>query len=209
MKKLLSLILAFAMIFALTVTTSASADVVKKGTAVVDGKLDPQYQNSLVLRGLGTKPNVLPDHQDWPYNCTADVYFLYDDARLYVYCDVTDDDVNTLGKAFFEENENAYQSDLVELRFSFNGDPHEVIKVSIDAYGYTMFGLEKHYEMIDYSTFVYKTALTDKGYAIEVSLPCTKGNMDMIKTGQLGFTYSLNDIDDDGNHYEYAEMYDM
>ncbi len=208
MKKILSLILVFSMIFALAITTSAASDVVKKGTAKVDGVLDNAYLNSLVVKDLGTKPNALDEAEvgEWPFTCKADVYFLYDDARLYVYCDVTDDDVMTLGETFLKDY-NAYQTDLIEMRFSFNGDPHNVIKVSVDAYGYTLFGLKHHYEMIDYSTFEYKTAFTDKGYAIEVSMPCTKGQMDMIKAGKLGFTYSLNDLDIDGNHFEYAESY--
>ncbi len=94
------------------------------------------------------------------------------------------------------------------MRFSFDGDPHDIFKVSVDAYGYTMFGLKNHYEKIDYSTFEYKTKLTDKGYGIEVSIPCTKGSLDMIKTGKMGFTYSLNDLTTEGMHYEYAESYD-
>ncbi len=49
MKKLITLILAISMIFTLTVTTSASSDVVKKGTATVDGELDNAYLNSLVI----------------------------------------------------------------------------------------------------------------------------------------------------------------
>ncbi|MBQ8250274.1 MAG: hypothetical protein IJY93_10420 [Clostridia bacterium] len=206
MKKFLTLIIAISMVLTLAVTASANTNVIKKGTAVVDGQLDAAYHNSLVIRDLGTKPNVLVNVAEWPFTCTADVYFLYDDERLYVYCDVTDDDVNTLGKAFLEKY-NAYQTDLIELRFSFNGDPHDVIKCSVDAYGYTLFGLYEHYDKIDYSEFEYKTAFTDKGYAIEISMPCTKGDMDMIKTGKLGFTYSLNDLDNDGNHYEYAEVY--
>ncbi|MBQ8248834.1 MAG: hypothetical protein IJY93_02990 [Clostridia bacterium] len=209
MKKLITLILAISMIFTLAVATSASSDVVKKGTATVDGELDNAYLNSLVIKDCGTKPNALNESEvgAWPFTCKADFYFLYDDSRLYVYCDVTDDDPLTLGKAFLEKY-NTYQVDLVEMRFSFNGDPHDIFKVSIDSHGYTIFGLTAHYEKIDYSTFEYKTKLTDKGYAIEVSIPCTKGDLDMIKTGKLGFTYSLNDLNNDGIHYEYAESYD-
>ncbi len=205
MKKFVTLFLAFALVLSLAITASANLDgAIKKGTAVVDGQLDDVYTDSFSLKGLGTGP-VAPASQEWWNTASADIYFLYDDSYLYICALVSDDDVLSKGEAF-ATGENPYENDNIELRLSLDGS-NDTIKVAVDAYGYACYGLAEHYEKIDYSTIKYAATHTNTSYSVEVAIPCTKGNLDMIKTGKLGFKYQLNDINADGKHVCHATSF--
>ncbi len=206
MKKFATMFLAAALSLSL-LAVGASADfdgAIKKGTAKVDGVLDDAYNYSFSLKDLGTAPNSY--RTEWDNTAKADVYFLYDDTTLYICALVEDDDVLTKGEAF-ATGENPYTNDNIEFRLSLDGSATETIKVAVDAYGYACYGLAAHYDRIDYSTIAYATTYTDTSYVVEVGIPCTKGNLDMIKTGKLGFTYQLNDIDADGKHQNHTTSF--
>lgn len=205
MKKFATLALAAALSLSLAVTASADFDgAIKKGTAVVDGKLDDAYNYSFSIKDLGTAANNYGT--EWWNTATADVYFLYDDSTLYICALIEDDDVLTKGEAF-ATGTNPYQNDNIEFRLSLDGT-QDTIKVAVDAYGYACYGLAAHYDKIDYSTIEYATTYTDTSYVVEVGIPCTKGNLDMIKAGKLGFTYQLNDINADGKHVNHTTSFE-
>ena len=206
MKKLASVILAGALSLSL-LAVSASADfngAIKKGTAKVDGVLDDAYNYSFSLKDLGTAENSYGT--EWWGTATADVYFLYDASTLYICAVVEDDDVLTKGEAF-ATGENPYANDNIEFRLSLDGTT-DTIKVAVDAYGYACYGLAAHYDRIDYSTIKYATTYTDTSYVVEVGIPCTKGQLDMIKAGKLGFAYQLNDINADGKHVNHTTSFE-
>ncbi len=179
-------------------------EVIKKGTALVDGRLDDAYKNSLILGDLGRAPNAYGT--EWSGTAEADIYFLYDSVSLYICAVVEDDDVLTKGEAYATGN-NPYANDCIDFRLSLDGSATETIKVAVDAYGYACYGLAAHYDRFDYSTISYATTYTDTSYIVEVRIPCTKSNLNMIEAGKLGFTYQLNDINCDGRHQNHTTSF--
>ncbi|MBQ8552493.1 MAG: hypothetical protein IJ428_06745 [Clostridia bacterium] len=206
MKKLFCLFLAAMLSSALFAVGSSAADnTVKIGSPTVDGKLDDIYTDSLAIElGTGTNAHTGAAAAGWENNAKGMIYFLYDDEYLYACAVVDDNDVTTAGEAFAKGN-NPYQNDNIEMRLCLDGKT--TIKVGIDAYGYACYGNTADYAYIDYSTIKYKTVYTDTNYVIECAIPCTKGSLDMITSGKLGFKYQLNDLNDDGKHYNFAPDY--
>ncbi len=197
MKKFVTIFLAAALSLSmLAVGTSADEQVVKKGTPVVDGVLDDIYTGSLTLKDLGTAPNAY--ETEWDGSCTADIYALWDDTYLYLCGVVRDDDILTKGEEFAKTDAYPHINDCIEFRVSLDGNPTETIKFVLDAYGYACTGLEAHYMRLDYSTVKWAVTRNETSYTVEAAVPCTKGELDMIKSGKLGLTYQLNDIDEQG-----------
>ena len=207
MKKLATLFLAGVLALSL-LAVSASADfdgAIKKGTAKIDGVVDEAYKYSFSIKDYGTTENKYGS--EWPGNCIADLYFMYDDSYLYVCADVKDNDVLTKGEAY-ATGKNPTGNDNVEFRLYMVDDASKYIKVAVDAYGYQCYGLTNHYDIIDYSTIKYATTYTDTSYVVEAAVPCTKGQLDMIEFGKLGIKVQLNDLDADGNSYYYAASHE-
>ncbi len=209
MKKIITLILAVALIASLGIMASAAdfegQGVIKMGTATVDAKLDPAYTGSLYFTGLGTGANAY--ETPWSNTCSADVYFMYDSTYLYIFAEITDDDVATKGPVYCM-GDNPYANDCIEFRLNFegaNGDSNH--KVAIDAYGYRVFGLAKSEGIVDYDSIVFATEITATGYCVELAIPCSKGGTDMIAAGKLGFTYQLNDINESGGHQNFTSSF--
>ena len=210
MKKFLTLFLAVALIASLGVMASAANDfqgngVIKMGTAVVDAQLDPTYTGSLYFTGLGTGENGYDQH--WGYTAEASIYLMYDSTYLYIFAEVIDDDVFSKGPVYCM-GDNPYANDCIEFRLNFKGtDGDDNHKVTIDAYGFRAFGLDKSLAVIDYDNLEYATEITDVGYNVEVAIPCSKGQTDMIAAGKLGFTYQLNDITAQGGHQNFTTSF--
>ncbi len=209
MKKLLTLLLAVVLVASLAVAASAADfqgnGVIKMGTATVDAQLDPAYTGSLYFTGLGTGTNGYD--QPWGYTAEASIYLMYDSTYLYIFAEVIDDDVFTKGPVYCM-GYNPYANDCIEFRLNFQGtDGDDNHKVSIDAYGFSCFGLDKSLAVIDYESLEYATEITDFGYNVEVAIPCSKGQTDMIKAGKLGFTYQLNDITVSGGHQNFTTSF--
>lgn len=209
MKKLITLFLAVMLIASLGIAASADdfqgQGVIKMGTAVVDAQLDPAYTGSLHFTGLGTGENGYD--QPWGYTAEASIYLMYDSTYLYIFAEVIDDDVFTKGPVFCMGN-NPFANDCIEFRMNFKGtDGDDNHKVTIDAYGYRAFGLDKSLAVIDYDSLEYATEITDTGYNVEVAIPCSKGATDIIKVGKLGFTYQLNDITASGGHQNFTTSF--
>ncbi len=210
MKKFLTLFLAIALIASLGMVASAANDfqgqgVIKMGTAVVDAQLDPAYTGSLYFTGLGTGENGYD--QPWGYTAEASIYLMYDSTYLYIFAEVIDNDVFTKGPVYCM-GYNPYANDCIEFRMNFKGtDGDDNHKVTIDAYGFRAFGLDKSLAVIDYDNLEYATEITDVGYNVEVAIPCSKGETDMIKAGKLGFTYQLNDITAQGGHQNFTTSF--
>ena len=210
MKKLATLFLAGVLSLGI-LAVGASADfdgAIKKGTAKIDGVLDEAYKYSFSIKDYGTGKNAYArDFNLSDSNCKADFYFMYDDTYLYICAEVQDDDVLTKGEAY-ATGENPWQNDCVEYRLYMVEDTSKYIKVALDAYGYQCFGLAAHYDIIDYSTIKYATTYTDTSYVLEVAVPCTKGQLDMIEFGKLGFKAQVNDLAADGKVYDYAASFE-
>ena len=213
MKKLITLFLAVAIIASLGIATSAldyqGNGVIKMGTAVVDGQLDPAYTGSLYFTGLGTGENA--HGPAWDYTAEASIYLMYDNDNLYIFAEVIDNDLFSKGPDYCMGS-NPYLNDCIEFRLNFEGkggDDSESRnhKVSIDAYGFSCFGLERSYSFIDYANLEYATEITDAGYNVEVAIPCSRGSTNMIKAGKLGFTYQLNDINASGAHKRFTSSF--
>ena len=207
MKKLATLFLAGVLSLGI-LAVGASADfdgAIKKGTAKIDGIVDEAYKYSFAIKNYGTTEDAYGN--GFSDDMTADLYFMYDDSYLYICADVKDGDVLTKGEAF-ATGANPYANDNVEFRLYMVDDASKYVKVGIDAYGYQCYGLEAHYDIIDYSTIKYATTYTDTSYVVEAAVPCTKGQLDMIKFGKLGIKVQLNDIDADGKHYDFAASHE-
>ncbi len=209
MKKLLTLLLAVVLVASLAVAASAADfqgnGVIKMGTATVDAQLDPAYTGSLHFTGLGTGTNGYD--QPWGYTAEASIYLMYDSNYLYIFAEVIDDDVFSKGPVYCM-GYNPFANDCIEFRMNFQGtDGDDNHKVSIDAYGFSCFGLDKSLAVIDYESLEYATEITDVGYNVEVAIPCSKGQTDIIKAGKLGFTYQLNDITASGGHQNFTTSF--
>lgn len=209
MKKIITLFLVVVLIASLGIMASAEdfqgTGVIKMGTAEVDAKLDPAYTGSLYFTGLGTGENGYD--APWSYTAEASVYFMYDSKYLYIFAEIIDDDVATKGPVYCM-GDNPYANDCIEFRLNFegaNGDSNH--KVAIDAYGYRVFGLSKSEGIVDYASIVHATEITDTGYCVELAIPCSKGGTDMIAAGKLGFTYQLNDINENGGHQNFTSSF--
>lgn len=197
---LISMLLVLTMIAAMNVS-AASQDILK-GTPVIDGVVDDIWKQSLAL-DAGKGPNAY----ETPWNdANGTIYFLYDAQYLYICAEINDNDVVTKGEDYAKSS-NPYQNDNCEFRLSLDGG-ETTIKVGVDAYGYACYGLDANYEVADYSQFIYKTSHTDTSYVIEVAIPCTKGVLNMIGAGKLGFKLQLNDLAADcTSHVNHATDY--
>ena len=213
MKKLVTLSLAAVLALSLAAGVSAEEGqgVVKVGTAKVDGILDDAYNYSLSLPvGVGENLYTGSDTYDWPGDCHGTVYLMYDKTNLYICAVIEDNDVLTAGEARASDRmANPYDNDVIELRLSFDGSGSTAtaVKVAIDAYGYGIYGLKNHYDIIDYDAIEYAATHTDTSYIVECAIPCTKGYTDMIAAGKIGFTYQLCDLDETGAYKHFTHSY--
>ncbi|MBQ8250266.1 MAG: hypothetical protein IJY93_10380 [Clostridia bacterium] len=211
MKKFFSFVLtAIILVSCLAISTAASVSengALRMGTAVIDGVLDDAYTGSLVIKDAGKDASENQLETEWNGSCYADIYVMYDNEYLYLFAHVTDDDLTTRGKRYATSSEeNPTSNDCIEFRLILNGLKNDQFKCSIDGFGYNLFGLPHHYEIIDYSTFNYKVITNQAAgtYDVELAVPCTKGTLDLIKCGELGLAYQLNDVDNSGITQEFS-----
>ncbi len=207
MKKFLTLALAvFMVISCFTVTTAAADGALKMGTPTIDGVLDDIYTGSVMIKGVGADASKNQLTSEWDGSMVCDIYLMYDNNYFYGFVHGVDDDLISRGRAYATSDKNPIVNDVFEFRLVFNGNDQDQFKASIDAYGYDLFGLPKHYEIMDYDTFVWavKTDEAAGTFDIEIAIPCTKGNLDLIKYGTLGFAFQMNDIDYDGRVQEFS-----
>ena len=211
MKKIITFALTLLMLAScFTVTTVAATTThgaLRMGTAVIDGVLDNAYTGSLVIKDAGKDPSENQLVTEWNGSCYADIYVMYDNEYLYLFAHVTDDDLTSRGKRYATSSEeNPTSNDCIEFRLVLNGIKSDQFKCSIDGFGYNLFGLPHHYEIIDYQTFNYKVITNQAAgtYDVELAIPCTKGMLDLIKHGELGLAYQLNDIDKSGITQEFS-----
>ncbi len=198
MKKFASLFIAGALSLSLlAVGASADGEVIKKGTATIDGNLDPAYTGSLVLT-IGPESNEWTSG-NWDGTASATTYYMYDDENLYLFADVVDNEVLSAGEAAATDPTGVLNetNDVFMWRLSLDGTEN-VIKIGVDAFAYNLFGLPAHYDVINYDEMIYEAVITDDGYHVEVSCPCSKGMTDMISAGKLGIAMELSDLMDDG-----------
>ena len=165
MKKFFTLALAVLMVVScFAISTSAADGELKMGTAKVDGILDDLYTGSVMIKGVGSDLAKNQLNPEWDGSCVADIYIMYDNDYLYLFAHVTNDDLLTRGRAYCTSNNPIYND---------------------------CFGLPKHCDIMDYSTFIYEVVTDEEAgaYAIELAIPCTKGKLDLIKCSTLGFAF--------------------
>jgi len=164
---------------------------VQSGTPAIDGRLDAVYMNSLTIQSGDYPMAVIAGHNEgWDMSMTATTYALYDESYLYLCSVVKDDDVVSPSNAYMAGT-NPYKMDGVEYRLCMTSG--NTVKVSVDAFGKRCFGLSSHEKLFDYSSILYKTALTADGYVIELAIPRT-GIFAMPATGPFGIKVQLADM---------------
>jgi len=170
---------------------------IKKGTAQIDGLCDSEYSVSFQLEGLGLQENSYGTN--WSTDTFADVHFLYDNEYLYIFADVHDNNVMSIGSELVYITEEPEKNDGIEFILSFDGTD-ETFKVGIDAFGYRCYGSMEENPYFDFSEIKYTTTYSDESYTVECAIPCNKEQLSLISTNLLGFTYRLNDIDQNGSY---------
>ncbi len=147
----------------------ASPVTVLHGTPAVDGKLDDAYlkSGSLELENPGFYVWAGDEEQDE----TATVYYLWDEANLYVIGVVKDNDVLDVGAERYEDQWDNWQAEAVENWFNVGEGKW---KTHADAFGHTFYakdngnGAEPPF---DYEEVKYAATQTDDGYIVEYALP--------------------------------------
>ena len=171
---------------------------VNYATAIVDAEMDAAYADSLAIVYDGNNEyNTFKDSWTWQ-DATATVYALYDDAYVYFYAVVEDDDVVKRADEYYETS-NAYGIDGIEFRLNLGGEANAAnqFKITIDAHGMNAFNLwADRYPFTTLDKSFYATALTETGYVIEVMIPHSlegADNTNLIEAGKLGFNMWLLD----------------
>lgn len=201
MKKLLSIMLVVCIAFTVLAVTPVGAEVkvnvLRRGTAVIDGKVDDIYKGSLTIRYVGD-PELGGQMYGW-LDATGEFYAMYDDEYLYLCGQVWDDDVVSASDIFVYENNNPYGNDCVEFRLDLaGGDPSSNVsffKLGIDAYGKRVYSPVDLGISCDVDSIEYACSITDDGYIVELAYPYGhRDEDDFISVGEIGLKVWMFDL---------------
>ena len=200
MKKFGSFALAALMVTALSISASAANSFeAATGTPTIDGKMDDAYKAAPEI-AINVKTSG-----DGKTSGTARV--LWDSNNLYVFFDITDPVLST------EVSKNMYESDSVEFFINLAGSNGKVAEINAGQYTaqapiegatFEWAGLGKH-QTANKDKATYKSVKTDKGYAVEMSIPF--GSDYTPKAGaQIGVAFHINS-DEDGKSGREGEYF--
>ena len=206
MKKGLTLLLILTLAVFMAIPAVAVNGTVGKYTPVLDGEKDEAYDQSVKINLYADqdipKGEYFHSEGDVPDTNAADAtaWFLYDDAFVYVFVDVTDPDMYDIGKELFDSRVNNYQADSAELWLVF-GDDYPYVKFSAVAYGHGMFGdldggavTASEFAEAGYDTV---TKTRGDGYSIEYKIPITQYGLK--EGGTFYFTLQINNMVSEDN----------
>lgn len=212
MKKILSCTVAGTLLLVamLVPTNAASAEYgAAYGTPVVDGVLDEAYKNS-------DKYTITFGKDGAESYSTAEVYWLWDENKLYYYADVTDDTPST--NVNTSNLNDIWKTDCVEFGFNVTpdketGDPHNTANsaVYLAALGYgeamDVYGALNQIESIKNSSFCAAVE-TDKGWALEIELPIFNDETGLTPAaGDKIAMYTILHNDTDNDNVRNSETY--
>lgn len=179
------------------------------GTPVVDGILDDLYKNS-------DKYTITFGKDGAESYSTAEVYWLWDEDKLYYYADVTDDtpstNVNTSNIG------DIWKTDCVEFGFNVtpdkeSGDPHKTANsaVYLAAIGYgeamDIYGALPEIASVKEGSFCAAVE-TDKGWALEIELPIFNDETGLsAAAGNIIAMYTILHNDTDNDNVRNSETY--
>ena len=200
MKKFGSFALAALMVTALSISASAANSFeAATGTPTIDGKMDDAYKAAPEI-AINVKTSG-----DGKTSGTARV--LWDSNNIYVFFDITDPVLST------ETSKNYYESDSVEFFINLTDKKDDVTKINaaqytaegpIDGADYQWQGRGMHWDA-NKDKATYKSVKTDKGYAVEMSIPF--GSDYTPKAGaQIGVAFHINS-DEDGKSGREGEYF--
>lgn len=200
MKKLFSILLTVALVAMLGAAIFAANPDTKfkavNGTAVVDGIKDEIYTAADAIPVAVTEDGEMAG--------TAVVYAAWDDTNMYYFCEVTDPTVTPADAC-----SSNYQSDSVEIYFSFEGYSDDI--TTINAGQYTIgpnfsawAGRGGHWDnYVADAKFAF--VMTGKGWDIEMSIPF--GSEYKVAAGnEVPFTVAFNDDADGDAARDYQPM---
>lgn len=162
----------------------------------VDAVMDEIYN-------YGLKVDITSALDTNPVNSSAVAYLLYKDGNLYVYAEVTDDDVvipNADDQAnqpwvcdslevFINANNSAESTDIVQYRIDNEGWP-----CAYDQNGLAAYGADAAAEY-----FTFAEVDTDAGYNVEYCIP--------VAVTTFGISFQINNVYSDGTAQDWAQVY--
>jgi len=197
MKKLIAMLLCIAVVLSLSTVAFANeaAPEILKGTAVVDGKLDDLYKDSLSLV-QGKTPEIWV--QNDTDNVEATVYFLHEGGYLYVCAVVTGD------SAVVDTGAAGWACDGVDVWFLTPNAPTDPTrtKITLDAFGQPYdednkyIGQHENGLNVDLSKIEKAATRTDNGYITEAKIPVPYASE---SEGTIAINLQLNNVYDPAN----------
>ncbi|MBE6612211.1 MAG: hypothetical protein E7632_06945 [Ruminococcaceae bacterium] len=183
MKKLFVFLMAFAMVLSLSASVSAADYSAKKGTPVVDGKLDEIYlqSGSVVVDAHGKEVWIKGDNGG-KSDVKSTTWMLWDDSYIYFACEAKESTVVDTGIL------NGWEADAFEVWVNYNGT---LDKVSLDAFATKVYG---NGAIVPQDKCLYAAAQTDDGYIVELAIPVG----DYKAGASIGFSVQINDCIDKG-----------
>lgn len=185
MKKTALCLITSALTLTLGIVAQAASTEVMKGTPVIDGKKDAIYSQTISIPLMADSLVYSTSSDEPESDARGTSYLMYDNDYFYVFGEVTDDDVIKNEDATGPE-ENPWDQDAFENWIDL-GDG--VFKATVSPFVDYAFGTGD----IDPSTFKWACIKGDKGYTIELAIPASLGQGDVIS-----YVLQLNDYGKDG-----------
>jgi len=208
MKKILSIIITTVIIAALVscmfMPAAAIAGTARKYTPVVDGIKDEAYGQSFSFN-IFDQYSCEKGQGFWStYGGTdtdldANMYFLWDNTYLYVFVEVSKNNLKDAGADFVLGEPHPWESDCVEPRFLWGDldDPSGMLTLSVEAFHKRIFGQANNEDlwnkMMAAGTHI-EVVKTNKGYNVEYAITVPN----MSEGMKIKAALQVNDHSDDG-----------
>lgn len=162
----------------------------------IDGVKDAVYEQ-------GLKIEIKSQMDSNEVHATGVAYLLYKDGYLYVFGEVTDDDIVETPKSYLTGQPWISDSMEVFINEKNSGEVNDTMQYRIDNSGwpcaYSQSGLQAYGDDAAAEYFQSGVKLTETGYNTEYRIP--------VKENTIGISFQINDMFSDGTAQTYAMVY--
>ena len=204
MKKAIAILLVIALASFMTIPALAVTGTVGKFTPTIDGEKDEAYTKSFSYGIFDQETTEKGEgfystYGDTATTMNATVYYLWDDAFLYAFVEVTMDSLTDAGKDFIMDSANPWEAEGVELWFLWNDldDRADFLKTSVEPFYGKEWGEGTFYDVVaPNSKAVTKVTATGYNAEFKIAIPA-----EFLKEGGLiKATLQVNDFCPDGTN---------